>query len=95
MPQAVDEEEGDDDQPEDEDDRECPGRYWKINILTIISIDRYSQSNPENKVDHLEEDVRLDKSVVFCSDAVDLETCKHQIYQETKSTKPVGDLRVV
>ena len=75
-PHVVDKEEGDDDHPEDEEYPKCANRCHKINILTEINIDEYPQGDTEDEVDHLEDDVGVDVSVVVCSESVDLATSK-------------------
>ena len=58
-------------------------------FLTEINIDKHSQSDTEDKVEHLEDDVSVDVSVVFCPDAMYLAASKCKICKEAQSTKPV------
>ena len=58
-------------------------------FLTERNIDKYAQSDTEEKVEHLEDNVSVDVSVVFCPDAMYFAASKCKICKETQSTKPV------
>ena len=77
-PHVEDEDDGAEDHANDEQDPECPDWRYKIHSLNV---DKYSasQGNTEEQVEHLEDDVGVDESVIFCSYAVDLAAGKDQI----------------
>ena len=72
-PQVVDIEEGDENHTEDEGDTASPGENYEKG---------YSHSEEDNIDDQLEEDVRVDESVVVLSDTVNLATGKDQKDEE-------------
>ena len=72
-PHVVDEEEGDNYHPQDEEDPECAdriGKNGKPDILTQIYVERYSHSNNQDKVDQAEDNVGVDESLASCSNTV-------------------------
>ena len=88
-PDGVDEGEGHDDHSKEEEGPECP--EWslqerKIDFLSENYYGSHFQSNTEDKDAHIEDDVGVQESVVVCTNPVDLEGSKHQIYEETQST---------
>ena len=68
-PHVVDVGEGDENHTDDEEDTASPREGYEK---------EYSHSEEDNEDDQLEDDVRVDESVVVLSDTVDLATGKYQ-----------------